>query len=48
MVNNPITKQVEEDARRGGGGGSSGELGADGVKVGGGRSKDQRGEKWEK
>ena len=41
MVNNPIVG-------RGGGGGSSGELGADKVKVGGGRSEDQRGEKWEK
>ena len=28
--------------------GGARELGADGVKVGGGRSKDQRGEKWEK
>ena len=40
MVNNPIVGR--------GGGGSSGELGADKVKVGGGRSEDQRGEKWEK
>ena len=43
MVNNPIVGRG-----RGGGGGSSGELGADGVKAGGGSSKDQRGEKWEK